>query len=102
MTSRDFCFWLQGMFELGQPKALNEATTKAIRKHLELVFVHEIDPSMGPPEHQAKLNDVHKPSLTAEDIEEALKEGAKAAKASAKKYAGMSSCGAGKGLVMRC
>ncbi len=59
MTSRDFCFWLQGMFELGQPTALNESTTAAIKAHLALVFVHEIDPSMGPPAHQAKLDEVH-------------------------------------------
>ncbi len=77
MTSRDFCFWLQGMFELGQPTALNEATTAAIRKHLALVFIHEIDPSMGPPEHQAKLNETHAPALTAEDIKAALEEGIK-------------------------
>lgn len=62
MTSRDFCFWLQGMFELGQPTALNEATTAAIKAHLALVFVYEIDPSMGPPAHQAKLNEVHAPA----------------------------------------
>lgn len=28
-------------------------------RHLNMVFVHEIDPSMGPPAHQAKLNDAH-------------------------------------------
>ncbi len=72
MTSRDFCFWLQGMFELGQPTALNEATTTAIRKHLALVFLHEIDLSMGPPEHQAKLNETHAPTLTLADVKEAL------------------------------
>ncbi len=69
MTSRDFCFWLQGMFELGQPTALNEATTAAIKAHLALVFVHEIDPSMGGPEHQAKLNAAHN-GMTAEQVAE--------------------------------
>lgn len=72
MTSRDFCFWLQGMFELGQPTTLNEATTEAIRKHLALVFVHEIDPSAGPQEHQDKLNAVHN-GMTPEQFTE-LKE----------------------------
>ncbi len=61
MTSRDFCYWLQGMFELGQPKSLDEVRTEQIRKHLQLVFVHEIDPSAGPPAHQTKLNEIHNP-----------------------------------------
>ena len=59
MTSRDFCYWLQGMFELGQPKAFDEVRTEMIRKHLALVFVHEIDPSAGPEEHQKKLDAIH-------------------------------------------
>lgn len=65
MTSRDFCFWLQGMFEIsaaGTPNAkvfFDEAQTKCVKAHLDLVFLHEIDPSMGPPEHQEKLNETH-------------------------------------------
>lgn len=61
MTSRDFCFWLQGLFELGGDNAsfLNEDQTDSIKKHLGLVFEHEIDPSMGPKEHQEKLNQIH-------------------------------------------
>lgn len=66
MTSRDFCYWLQGFFEIGRAHepgnrapALTERQTEMIRKHLALVFKHEIDPSMGPPEHQAALNEVH-------------------------------------------
>jgi hypothetical protein len=61
MTSRDFCYWLQGMFELGTPKSFDEVRTDQIRKHLALVFKHEIDPSAGPPEHQAVLNEIHGP-----------------------------------------
>lgn len=30
-----------------------------IQAHLNLVFVHEIDPSMGNQEHQDKLNKIH-------------------------------------------
>jgi hypothetical protein len=59
MTSRDFCFWLQGVFEVGNVKALDERQTDLIRRHLSLVFVHEIDPSAGGAEHQAKLNEIH-------------------------------------------
>lgn len=59
MTSRDFCFWLQGLFELGQPEQLTADQTKAVKAHLGLVFKHEIDPSMGGPEIQAALDEVH-------------------------------------------
>jgi hypothetical protein len=59
MTSRDFVFWLQGMFELGKFESLNKEQTRIIRKHLNLVFIHDIDPSMGDEEIQAKLNEAH-------------------------------------------
>jgi len=50
MTSRDFCFWLQGFFE---------RQTKIVKAHLALVFKHEIDPSFGNEEHQNTLNNIH-------------------------------------------
>lgn len=60
MTSRDFCYWLQGFFELsGGGGELSQVQAGIIRKHLALVFKHEIDPGAGPPEHQAKLNEIH-------------------------------------------
>jgi hypothetical protein len=62
MTAREFAYWLQGMFELNAPKSLNEEQTEAIRRHLQLVFVHEIDPSAGPKETQDKLNQLHTPN----------------------------------------
>lgn len=63
MTSRDFCFWLQGHFEIAEPRQLNEKQTEMIKRHLALVFKHEIDPSMGDEDHQKELNSIHKPSL---------------------------------------
>ena len=59
MTSRDFCFWLQGYFEINTPDSICEKQTEIIKKHLNLVFKHEIDPSMGPSEHQDALNNIH-------------------------------------------
>ncbi len=32
-----------------------------VRRHLALVFKHEIDPSMGDAKHQEKLNETHGP-----------------------------------------
>jgi len=61
MTSRDFCFWLQGYFELAYTngEAIPFSQAKLIRAHLNLVFAHEIDPSMGGQNHQAALNSIH-------------------------------------------
>lgn len=59
MTSRDFAFWLQGLFELGEITSLNEKQTELIKRHLNLVFAHDIDPSMGGKEQQEKLNAIH-------------------------------------------
>lgn len=47
MTSRDFCFWLQGYLELTDSKKLSVSQTEIIQRHLSMVFVHEIDPSAG-------------------------------------------------------
>ena len=73
MTSRDFCYWLQGFFEIAElgrksipdPKYSGSSFTPAIeinpeqlqeiRRHLRMVFVHEIDPSFGKDQ-----NDLHK------------------------------------------
>ena len=61
MTSRDFCFWLQGLFELQNPQQLTERQTTKLKQHLSLVFKHEIDQSMGPEAHQDELNAIHSP-----------------------------------------
>lgn len=55
MTSRDFCYWLQGHFEIADTNKLSESQVKMIKRHLALVFKHEIDPSYGgnPSELQA-------------------------------------------------
>lgn len=59
MTSRDFCYWLQGFFEVGEPRELTAQQTDLVKRHLALVFKHEIDPSAGAPDHQAELNKIH-------------------------------------------
>jgi hypothetical protein len=57
MTSRDFCFWLQGYFEVSGEKTISGDQVETIKRHLALVFCHEIDPSMGA--NQNSLNDLH-------------------------------------------
>lgn len=71
MQSRDFCYWLQGFFEVAsithedrkpEVTGLNAAQVSMIRNHLNLVFAHEIDPAMGDQNHQNKLNSIHGPA----------------------------------------
>ena len=61
MKSRDFCFWLQGWFELNGTIDPREGATpetlQVIQNHLKLVFKHEIDPSM--PDPNGELQAVH-------------------------------------------
>ncbi len=67
MTSRDFCYWLQGYFEIhhaGLEKVqvnigLTHERVQVIRNHLAMVFKHEIDPSMGDKQHQQDLQHLH-------------------------------------------
>lgn len=66
MTSRDFCYWLQGYFEIASladssTGQITTAQADMIKRHLNMVFVHEIDPSIdqGDPTTQSLLNQVH-------------------------------------------
>ena len=61
MTSRDFCYWLQGYFEITEElkdgRGIGAGQTDMIRRHLALVFKHEIDPSM--PDPTGELQAIH-------------------------------------------
>ncbi len=64
MTSRDFCYWLQGFFELtergkDEARPLDSDQVLCIKRHLHMVFKHEIDPSHGDAAHQAILSQAH-------------------------------------------
>lgn len=63
MQARDFCYWLQGFFEINSANkneiTLTRSQIDMIKNHLNLVFAHEIDPAMGNSEHQDKLNKIH-------------------------------------------
>lgn len=65
MKSRDFAYWLMGYFEIldksdnDEDFSLSVDQSKCIRNHLNLVFKHEIDPSMGDEKHQEELNQIH-------------------------------------------
>lgn len=59
MTSRDFVYWLQGFFEISSATSIGDEEVSIIRKHLNMVFIHEIDPSHGDKAHQEKLAKAH-------------------------------------------
>lgn len=63
MNARDFCYWLQGFFEitgeLSPENGLTEKQIEIIKTHLKMVFATEIDPSFGPPKTQQLLSDLH-------------------------------------------
>jgi hypothetical protein len=59
MKASEFCYWLQGLFELSNPQELDVRQTTMIKQHLALVFHHELDKQHGSPEHQAELQAMH-------------------------------------------
>jgi hypothetical protein len=72
MTARDFCFWLQGYFEVAHlhtPRSaevgLSTEQVRCIERHLALVFKHDIDPSQGDAAHQQELQQIHGGDFTA-------------------------------------
>lgn len=60
MTSRDFVYWLQGFFEIADADGpLTAKQADLIRRHLSLVFAHEIDPKAGDGKTQAAFDHIH-------------------------------------------
>lgn len=74
MTSRDFCYWLQGWFELHGKKwsdnnlELSTAQIMTIKNHLAMVFKHEIDPGFGDKAKQEALSKIHSGSGLSETL----------------------------------
>lgn len=62
MKAEEFCYFLQGLFEVAGMKSCNEEQWETIRRHLALVFIHDIDPKAGDAAHQQKLNEAHSPT----------------------------------------
>lgn len=65
MKAHEFCYWLQGFFEIkdlelaGSKWTFNNDQIRVIRQHLALAFKHDIDPKYGDDEHQQDLNNIH-------------------------------------------
>ena len=62
MYSQDFCYWLQGYFEISGAEELNKEQIEIIKNHLNLVFRHEIDPQHeGDPVELQNIHDGNNP-----------------------------------------
>ncbi len=91
MTSRDFAYWLQGFFEITSPNGetvgdLNHKQVSIIKKHLDMVFEHEIDPSFPDRERlEAIHNEPSALTLTREELKKLLEEEAPKMKEELKK-----------------
>jgi len=59
MKASQFCYWLQGYFELSKAEKIDEKTTEEIKKHLKMVFKYELDKEHGDEEMQSQLNEIH-------------------------------------------
>ncbi len=44
MKAHEFCYWLQGAFEVSGMTEVSVEQLKVIKNHLNLVFVHDLDP----------------------------------------------------------
>jgi len=56
MKATEFCYWLQGMFELNAPESLTAEQTELIKRHLDMVFYHEIDQSYSNSKELSKIH----------------------------------------------
>jgi hypothetical protein len=68
MTTTEFCYWLQGFFEIqaasdNPGRQLSPKQVEIIQRHLSLVFKHDIDPKAGSPAHQEVLQGIHDGTL---------------------------------------
>lgn len=69
MKASEFCYWLQGFFEIAHASddprktSLNSEQVEIVQRHLSLVFKHELDAQHGDAEHQAALNAIHNPAV---------------------------------------
>jgi hypothetical protein len=66
MKTENFCYWLQGMFELTGSEELTKDQVRIIKNHLNLVFEHidldatkHIEDKSVAEKIQSKLNETH-------------------------------------------
>jgi len=65
MNPVDFCFWLQGHFEMSGNNSMTNDQVRIMKEHLDLVFVHSIDPARNSETTATEeaLNQAHTPAV---------------------------------------
>lgn len=58
MRANDFCYWLQGFFEVAKPVEVSPEQVEMIKRHLAMVFYADLD-NKFPKEQQVKLQSLH-------------------------------------------
>lgn len=58
MQPRDFCYWLQGFFEVTDATDVTPKQAEIIKNHLNLVFTHVLDKEY-PEKDKDKLQKIH-------------------------------------------
>lgn len=58
MKADNFCYWLQGFFEISKPTDLDAESLEIIKRHLAMVFYTDLD-NKFPKEQQVKLQALH-------------------------------------------
>ena len=59
MTPRDFCYWLQGYFELSAKGKIDANQIEIIKNHLAMGFATHIDPTFGDYQTREMLSKIH-------------------------------------------
>lgn len=63
MKASEFCYWLQGWFELNETidhrGGAAPETLEMIKRHLGMVFKHDLDKQHGDWQHQQQLQAIH-------------------------------------------
>ncbi len=64
MTPEQFCYWLQGFYEItGEVEGHSAEQVRVIKAHLGLVFQHVLDREhdKGDPQKAQQLDNIHRP-----------------------------------------
>ena len=75
MEAKSFVYWLQGYFEISGSNILDVGQVEMIKSHLNLVFKHEIDPSLNEGKSKEEVQDLQDIHDGKKKLSDFLKEG---------------------------
>jgi hypothetical protein len=75
LEAKSFVYWLQGYFEISGSNILDVGQVEMIKSHLNLVFKHEIDPSLNEGKTKVEVQDLQDVHDGKVDWKKMIKEG---------------------------